>query len=453
MIYCEHPVIIYNPYIKYLLIEHRYIRLFNKIYVYDADFDIFRSDIDKHKTYSRALIAPKCNNISLSDAENAIIFNRKTGETYPLYMIVPCQHCDICRKKKIRDWECRAMAETCTSISVPLFIRLSYNNENLPKVGVIKQELIDFIRKFRDYCRYHYDTDNIRFIGCGEYGKNTHRAHYHVVLWNVPFMKTWQELIDVIEVCWKKGFITCKPCNSGCVSYVCKYMNKLQDTDKTGQNPPFFHSSRRNGIGYQWIEDNKKFFRLNPTLTMQLTDPFNKETKTFGIPRYFIDKIYPQISKLVPKEIRNDYERFLEYDAVLHRYQDDYVTDYRTLFIKSKFMMLPCHITNYYPKHVQMEHYKKYYLKDGLQVYAERYQKTGEQILKEYYELQVKLLHYRFPLDFDKILKYKEDRKHLVDMFIDSQDITEDSVKIVADRIRRANQRILDSQTDDCLPF
>ena len=76
------------------------------------------------------------------------IFNEKTGEVFPMFIQVPCGKCVLCRDKKAREWSFRATCENVFSESIPLFLTLTYNNENLPKHGVFKEEVQLFLSVF-----------------------------------------------------------------------------------------------------------------------------------------------------------------------------------------------------------------------------------------------------------------------------------------------------------------
>ena len=56
------------------------------------------------------------------------------------------------------------------SESIPLFLTLTYNNENLPKHGVFKEEIQLFLKRLRiSLDRLHY-KHNLRYFACAEYG-------------------------------------------------------------------------------------------------------------------------------------------------------------------------------------------------------------------------------------------------------------------------------------------
>ncbi len=65
------------------------------------------------------------------------------------------------------------------------FVTLTYSPENLPSHGtLVKSHLSKFIRALRDQIR----PWKVRFYACGEYGDQTLRPHYHVLLFNYDFL-------------------------------------------------------------------------------------------------------------------------------------------------------------------------------------------------------------------------------------------------------------------------
>lgn len=77
------------------------------------------------------------------------IVNKHTGETFPMFILVPCGKCELCRDKKSREWAFRAICENATSSSMPYFLTLTYNPKHLPKCGIFKEEMQLFFKRLR----------------------------------------------------------------------------------------------------------------------------------------------------------------------------------------------------------------------------------------------------------------------------------------------------------------
>ena len=164
---------------------------------------------------------------------------------------------------------------------------------------------------------------NLRYFCCAEYGKKTHRAHYHMILWNFPYMDDHSLLSDIkvrdfIADKWQHGFIKTLPLLSGCSSYVTKYMSK-PNNHPLGKNPTFYLASRRSGgLGVQVCNEVTDFYRTHPeTLDIKVFDPYTNSTFEYKLPQYFKSRIFPTLSKLVPVEVRRSFNELNDIYAFL----------------------------------------------------------------------------------------------------------------------------------------
>lgn len=120
---CLHPVILINPEARKKAFD------FDRIYIRErCQCWIMETFVLEPWQYS-----PKKWSIKLSDIEHCYLLNLETGDMIPLYIAVPCGSCIICRKRKANALATRAIMETETIGSAPLFITLTYNPEHLPK--------------------------------------------------------------------------------------------------------------------------------------------------------------------------------------------------------------------------------------------------------------------------------------------------------------------------------
>ena len=360
---CEDPAIILNPHLKDLVLKYgQYhtpsgiVHLSDEqrsLYLQKFPYSTFRG-IKKHLTESEA---------SLYYVVDMY------GDEQPLFLVVPCGKCILCREKKANEWVSRAMCETQTSTNIPYFITLTYNDSCIPKNGVRKRAAQLFMKRLRvNMARYTGEALNIRFFLCSEYGSKSGRPHYHALLWNVPNLDPNRDLHDkilqdVVQKSWsfmvsKKyydkvsdekdkygypiykyyddvakrhrvlyGYTCCSECNIHRVRYCMKYMRKDSDipfsvdTD-TGEikykNDVFFLSSRRRGLGFEWINAHLDEYRNNPSLLdVQLTCKFSGEAYKGCLPRYFKDLIAPTPSRVISKDIRDAYAEYnLLYDSI-----------------------------------------------------------------------------------------------------------------------------------------
>ncbi len=154
------------------------------------------------------------------------------------------------------------------------FITLTYDDKNLPEDRCItKRDMQLFIKRLRK--KY---AKPIRYFGCGEYGDENARPHYHINLFGHNFedSELWDNNNDrphyrseQLESIWTFGFSTVAPFSFDTAAYTARYVTKkhtgpqaedaYEYVDKaTGQifvlEPEFALMSRMPGIG-------KNFFK------------------------------------------------------------------------------------------------------------------------------------------------------------------------------------------------
>lgn len=241
--------------------------------------------------------------VKYDDDEKAkVIFvpysNANYTESYRRYLLsdgaveVPCGNCAACRLDYSRKWANRCYLESLCH-KTTYFITLTYDDEHLvfgdKGLGTLEKDaLSDFMRKVRDY--YGHDL-NIRFFGCGEYGDETLRPHYHLILFGAPIIDLDYNMPDmskpllesgrypifrrtnsngdyvyfsqVIFNCWKKGKIEVEDATWNTMAYVSRYIMKKQKGrskeiyNRLGILPPYLRMSNRPGIGAKYYLEHK----------------------------------------------------------------------------------------------------------------------------------------------------------------------------------------------------
>jgi len=154
------------------------------------------------------------------------------------------------------------------------FVTLTYADENLPVGGsLVKRDLQLFMKRLRK--RF---GSGIRFYGCGEYGGQFDRPHYHVLLFNfrvtdgvpVARAKGGQTLYSSEEIAelWRVGHHWIGEVNFDSCAYVARYILKkvtgspaeahyqvvTVEGEIVDREPEFTVMSRRPGIGSQWFD-------------------------------------------------------------------------------------------------------------------------------------------------------------------------------------------------------
>lgn len=152
-------------------------------------------------------------------------------------VVVSCQRCFECIRKRKLDWQIRIASEAYAS-DVSFFSLISYNEENLPDPDLPDKEAIQKLVKSlrmrleRNFYALKKDFNKpieLKYFIVSEYGEERNRLHYHALFFlkNVDFVLCnrlfWKELL---ENTWSKGFCSAfdlQPCN---IAYVTKYIQK-----------------------------------------------------------------------------------------------------------------------------------------------------------------------------------------------------------------------------------
>lgn len=164
-----------------------------------------------------------------------------------------CGACPECLSKRSKQWALRAVAQAQVSPSV--MICLTYDEyihdtntgriigERVSSKKCNKEDVQKFIKRLRRYMQYHFGQTDIKYLVTAEYGKTTHRAHYHALLFNVQF----NDLVPykrskrgnliyksaTLNKIWQHGICTVDSVNvqSACARYCTKYAMKDKEAD------------------------------------------------------------------------------------------------------------------------------------------------------------------------------------------------------------------------------
>lgn len=412
-------------------------------------------------------------NIKLSDIDTSYITDVITGELIPIYMQVPCGKCPLCRDKVAREWVTRAMCESQTSSGRPLFLTLTYNDGNLPVDGVQKEHLQGFFKRLRiNVERYLGEKAStmpkLRFFACAEYGSKTARPHYHALIWNFPTIMP-HHIEDLIEKSWsfmvsktdyqhypkdfkfydnvskrhrvRYGFVKFSFANGQRIKYSMKYMRKDCDVP-LGKNKLFFLSSRRKGIGYDWAIKNINEISNPRNIDIKLCDIWSDEQYSGAMPSYFKNIVYPSLSHILPKEIRDSFKQF-NYKLNIQRQllgeyaPKDYYSDDKALM--DKYRCLPFHkftdMAAFYKRALKLELAKTSH-------YYDDYSQHVKNLSQELEQLRKKLWQYEFDCrDYDDVQTRKSQRLYYIGKYVDT--LPDISIVDRVAQVKRKRQRQL----------
>lgn len=211
-------------------------------------------------------------------------------------MLLPCGHCLGCKFDKAKDWATRCVNEL-EYHDKACFLTLTYNDKNYPG-RLVKEHLTGFIKALRNRgveCRY---------VGCGELGSQTRRAHYHLILFGYEpddllmysrseagdFLYTSEKLTKL----WDKGYVLVGDVTYQSCGYVARYTTK-----KIADDDCFLVCSTRPGIGYRYYLDH----RADMVKTGFVYGKFGDNIKA-PIPRYY--------EKLLINDFPDEYEKLIQ---------------------------------------------------------------------------------------------------------------------------------------------
>lgn len=260
-------------------------------------------------------------------------------------ILVPCGKCYACLVNRQRSWVYRMAAQMEVDKWPAYFFTLTYTDDNIPKTSkgeetLVKSDLQAFMKRFRSNVDYHCDKNGLdhwscQFYACGEYGTQTQRPHYHVLVFNCP---PWiaDYLHSLIKKSWKLSDLEPQlimVTDLKLVFYITKYISKinqqklhLRDEDKIKyylhnsllsgaremaeklmtdvyQEKPFALMSRRPAIGKSYYDklsqNQKQFFLDSPVVHIA--------GLSFSLPRYYRQKIFDayERSELLENSIQN----------------------------------------------------------------------------------------------------------------------------------------------------
>ena len=164
---------------------------------------------------------------------------RKDGSEYG------CGQCLPCRINHRRLWTHRLLLEQ-SSHEWSSFWTLTYDEQNYPANGsLVPRHTTLFLKRLRENLG---DSRHLRYYLIGEYGDQTHRAHYHAALYGVHHTEN-----ALIEKSWQLGFTHSGELNKDTASYITGYiakkLTKHDDPRLNGRYPEFARMSRNPGIG------------------------------------------------------------------------------------------------------------------------------------------------------------------------------------------------------------
>ena len=247
---------------------------------------------------------------------NPIRVKSKKQEVY----FVGCGKCYKCQASRQKQWVFRLSQELQDAQSAQ-FVTLTYSDDEVTymddKQILWKPDLQKFIKRIRNSQLRHYKKEynlksikhaqkkapQIRYFAVGEYGKQTLRPHYHVIIFNYPHSKRG----DIVDI-WGKGHVDIGTVNQKSIVYTTKYV--LKDSKHATEYFPQFNTmSRRPPIGHSYIRKNAKYHLEHNDILVK-----DSNGNLMLMPKYYREKIF---GKTLTKKLL--YLHFKEYQKNLDK--------------------------------------------------------------------------------------------------------------------------------------
>lgn len=220
-------------------------------------------------------------------------------QKYPNGILVPCRKCLACQEERRKELAIRFIHETWKyKDRMNVMILLTYSDESYNQ-ELKKDDLKLYLKRCREYIKYHYDGELPRYVASGEYGETgTKRAHYHIVM-NIP--KDYR-IKDYLEKTWTEGFANIIELHGQqaeaifyTTGYVAKKIGKKTEFDRT----PEFHLMSR-GNGKDWIIEHKEEIKERRHILFQ--------GKKINLPIYYMNKL--ELTELEKWEIAQEAKKY-----------------------------------------------------------------------------------------------------------------------------------------------
>lgn len=162
-------------------------------------------------------------------------------------LYVPCRHCIGCllQRRALLSLLFKMEFSAFEMQRLPMcFITLTYNDENLPPSGLVRNDISQFVKSLKNYLRKIGYPYPVEYIYSGEYGLKNMRPHFHLCLLGADVFDVDKSVSvhrlgsysssKLVDRLWHKGFNTVLPCNlqTGCytLGYTCKKIVIAGDT-------------------------------------------------------------------------------------------------------------------------------------------------------------------------------------------------------------------------------
>lgn len=231
---------------------------------------------------------------------------------------VPCGKCIPCLNRRRNSWTFRLMQELKSSTSAH-FITLTYDDDNLPRSPtgipiVSKRDCQLFFKRFRKLI-YPF---KVRYFLVSEYGSNTFRPHYHIILFGFP--RDFDISVH-LSTSWTKGFHHVGNVTHSSIHYCTKYVLTATDLPAyLDDYKCFMLCSRKPALGSSYLTSAMIAWHQSGLKNYVLSNQFKQ-----AMPRYYREKVFTkeqlfyirqQSISFINSSLRKYVKDFGDYDDV-----------------------------------------------------------------------------------------------------------------------------------------
>lgn len=225
----------------------------------------------------------------------------KAPDSQTEYKKVPCGKCFACKTNRRTEWTIRLKEELTDNNYKCTFTTLTYEDNNLHQddmgAHLDKKDLQNFFKRLRKAL----SPRKIRYYAVGEYGTNTYRPHYHVLIYGITKCD-----IDIIQNAWSLnnepiGLVHCINANERTIGYITKYHVNKGKTP-IGLSPEFATMSRKPAIGAGYLSRMGNWH--SETIDRNYHSQYSLKS---ALPRYYKDRIFTKSQKReIERKFRQD---------------------------------------------------------------------------------------------------------------------------------------------------
>lgn len=202
---------------------------------------------------------------------------------------VPCGKCAFCLSNKRSQWMFRIFQEIKNQDQPGWFITLTYDEKHVKRtahgLSLRFRDVQLFIKKIRK-AKYY-----IKYLCVGEYGGQTKRPHYHMLVWtNCP--------VETMDKTWHHGSIHFGRITMESAMYTLKYIINPKTKKTDGLEPTRAQFSKGLGLSYlsRAVYDYHTFDYERPNLLCRI------DGRQVALPRYYRLKIFTKYQLGIERE-------------------------------------------------------------------------------------------------------------------------------------------------------